>query len=205
MSELGRSAFKQFQERIYGNFRAKVEDNTDASQLGRIKARVYPWFSDIEIANIPYARPAMPLSVGSGTGTGSFMVPDIGSFVWVFFEAGDIYQPVYFAEAQTAVHGLPTERTTNYPNRRVLKTKSGITSYIDDTAKQIKVIHPEGSYIWFNTQGMITLYTTNDIKLDSSVVKVTGNMDIDTGWTGTFTTGDGKTVTVATGIIINVE
>lgn len=61
------------------------------------------------------------------------------------------------------------------------------------------------AYIWFNTEGFAVLQTSGNIIFDSSVFKITGDLDIDTGWTGTFTTPDGKTVTVSTGIITNVS
>ena len=52
---------------------------------------------------------------------GTFAVPDVGTQVWVFFEAGDIYQPVYFAACPNKLKGQPTEKATNYPNTKVWK------------------------------------------------------------------------------------
>jgi len=176
MPDIGRSPFSQFEGKIQGNYRALVVDNVDPSQLGRIKARVYPWYSDIDVANIPWSVPAMPLSVGAQSGAGSFCVPDINSHVFVFFETGDIYQPVYFAEAQNGVSGLPSERTTNYPNRRVFKTKSGIVNYIDDTEKEIKLKTPGGIEITVNDTTKIIEMKTNgniDFKINDTLSQVT--------------------------------
>jgi len=126
-------------------YRAKVLSNVDPEQLGRIRCEIYPMLigkstaknldgvDGIEIEQIPWAVPAMSISSGAGDGCGSFAVPGIGSFVFVFFEEGDINQPVYFAEAQTKQYGLPASRLTNYPNRKVVETSSGVKIIIDDT------------------------------------------------------------------------
>lgn len=176
MSDIGRTPFQQFEGKIQGNYRALVVDNDDPSQLGRIKARIYPWYEGIEAASIPWARPAMPLSVGAQSGAGSFCVPDVDSHVFVFFEAGDPYQPIYFAEAQNGVSGLPSDRITNYPNRRVFETKSGIVNYIDDTAKIVKLKTPNGLEITVNDTTKVIEMKTNgniDFKIDDTLSQVT--------------------------------
>lgn len=130
-------------------YRAKVLSTSDSEQLGRIKAEVYPMLigkdtaqnfdgvEGIDIEQIPWTVPAMPISSGAGNGFGSFSVPKVGSFIFVFFEEGDINQPVYFAEAPTKQYGLPASRLTNYPNRKVVETSSGVTIIIDDTTGEV--------------------------------------------------------------------
>lgn len=145
---------------FYGNYRGKVVSNADPSSFGRIKVEIFGVFDDIAAADIPWAVPAFPLSSGAGIGYGSFAVPEVDSYVWCFFEKGDLYQPVYFAEAADGVHGLPSERTTNYPSRKVMKTKSGIVIYIDDSSGEIKVDHPSGAYLKIDGSGNITIKGT---------------------------------------------
>lgn len=135
--------------KFIGNYRSKVLSTTDPEQLGRIKVEVYPMMIGMEtakhldgiegiaIAQLPWAVPAPPLSSGAGVGYGSFAVPEVGSFVFVFFEEGDINQPVYFAEAPTSDHGLPSDRTTNYPNRKIVETSSGVKIIIDDATGEV--------------------------------------------------------------------
>lgn len=130
-------------------YRAKVLSNTDPEQLGRIRAEIYPMLigkitaknldgvDGIETEQLPWVVPAMPISSGAGNGYGSFAVPGIGSFVFVFFEEGDVNQPVYFAEAQTKTHGLPASRLTNYPNRKVVETSSGVKIIIDNSTGHV--------------------------------------------------------------------
>jgi uncharacterized protein involved in type VI secretion and phage assembly len=155
-------------------YRGLVMDNNDPSQYGRIKVQIYPMFADITDATLlPWAVPAMPIFDGAGTGSGSFAVPKINTFVFVFFEQGDFYQPVYFAEAQTAQKGLPSARTTNYPNRKVIRTSGGIEIFIDDTSKEIKLTHPTGTTIDIATDGSLTITDVKDIG-----VTATGNITI---------------------------
>jgi len=141
-----------------GIYRAKVLDNADPLKLGRCKLEVYGAFHDMSAddkVNLPWARPAFPLSVGAGTAVGSVYIPTNGTFVFAFFEYGNMYQPVYFAEAQTAIHGLPTlkDENDNYPNVRGFMTPSGIQFFIDDTDEHIKLLHPTGTFVEVQTDG----------------------------------------------------
>ena len=120
-------------------------------------------FSGVETDLLPWAIPMYPIWEGSGDGIGYFAVPDIGTYVYVMFEQGSMYQPIYLGEASTGTKGLPAERTTNYPNRKVLKTSSGITFYVDDIAKHIKVVHPTGTYILVDTTGKVQVNAVDDV------------------------------------------
>lgn len=155
--------FEKDKTKLDGIYRGQVLDNNDPEKLGRIKVRIFSVLSKkIKVEYIPWAVPAMPLFTGSGNDFGHFAVPEINSFVWCFFEAGDLYQPVYFAEAPTALHGIPVESVINYPNRRVMKTKNGIVIYIDDTSssREIKVSHPSGAYVLIDNDGNIVVQGT---------------------------------------------
>lgn len=149
-------------------YRAKVMDNQDPEMLGRIKAQVYPMFAELEATDLDWARPAFPLSSGAGDGYGTFAVPAIGSFVFVFFEAGDFRQPIYFAEAPTKTKGLPSARTVNYPNRWMLVTPYGIGLQIDNTAGEIKITHPAGTTVTIDNTGKV-LVDSAHIQLGASL------------------------------------
>jgi hypothetical protein len=163
-------------EPVFGNFRAKVVDTDDPDQKGRIKAHIYPYFVDVDKEYLPWIVPAMPLFEGSGDGIGSFVVPKLGAFVWCFFEAGDIYQPVYFAEATDFVHGLPSERTVNYPNSKVWKTLGGITIVINDSIPSVSLSCEGGVNVVVN-ESVPSIVITSDnglsIGIDASVPSIT--------------------------------
>lgn len=181
-----------------GFFRAKVIDNNDPEQMGRIKVEVYPFMvgketadtltntEGIDIDVMPWAVPAYPLFDGAGDGFGFFAVPKEGSFVFVFFENEDIYQPVYFASAADGVHGLPEERKTNYPDNKVWKTSSGTTINIDDSEenKEVKVVHPTGTSIIIDNDGNIIAQSVNNVTITvigNTVIHSDGNVNITSG------------------------
>jgi uncharacterized protein involved in type VI secretion and phage assembly len=175
------NTFEQDDLRFPYQYRGVVLDNVDPDKLGRIKVQVFGIFTeDIATAKLPWAVPAQPIFSGSGSGFGHFAVPEIDSQVFVFFEGGDVYQPVYWAEAPNRVLGLPSERTTNYPNRRIIKTKAGLGIYIDDTAKEIRIIHPTGKYIQMDSSGSIVI-SAKDVTINASgdtTVTATGDVSI---------------------------
>jgi len=154
-----------------GHYRATVIDNADPYFLGRVKVRVYPMFNGMAEGGLPWATPALPMFTGAGSGFGNFVVPEVGSEVFVFFENQDPYQPVIFAEAQTRTMGLPADRKTDaepesYPFIKVKRTKNSIqikiNDYLDEEVdnRDIRVDHPSGSWVEFYPDGRVTLHTT---------------------------------------------
>jgi len=76
-------------ERYYGFYRGIVRNSFDPDEKGRVKVEVLPMMKDIEVANLPWAMPKFPMEWT--------MIPAEGSTVWVFFEQGNVYKPVYEA------------------------------------------------------------------------------------------------------------
>jgi hypothetical protein len=106
---------------------------------------------------LPWAVPAFSLFEGAGLGTGAFAVPAQGTMVFCFFEMGDVYQPVYFAEARDGANGI-----TNTPNVKEFITTGDnlgcFTISIDKTAHTLRIVHPSSSYFTMDTDnGNITL------------------------------------------------
>ena len=173
-------------------YRAKVLDNDDPSQLGRVKVEVYPMLlgketaldmtdaEGIDIDVLPWAVPAFSLFTGAGVDFGSFCVPSVGSFVFVFFENNDVYQPVYFAEAADGIHGLPSERTQNYPYRKTLKTENGIVIELDasESDPEIKITHPEGTTFTIDEDGNVLVSGAGNITINAD-----GNINVNSGGT----------------------
>lgn len=154
-----------------GIYRGKIVDNNDPDKLGRCRIQIYPMFYSIAADMLPWATPAFSLFSGAGDGTGSFCVPDVGSFVFAFFECGHHTQPVYFAEAQTAQKGIPSESATNYPSRKVWKSGQGLTVYVDDSNNELSINHPSGTKIVIDNTGKV-LIDSDDIQLGDSLIPV---------------------------------
>jgi hypothetical protein len=98
-----RSARPELQsEHISTAFRAVVEFNADPEQRGRVKIRIYalhgPQGTDpktrLKVEDLPWAMPAFPLA--GGQDYGSFVVPPVGSSVWIMAAGNEADQYVYF-------------------------------------------------------------------------------------------------------------
>lgn len=83
-----------------GFYRGRVEFRADPLQLGRVKIRVpqlhgIPNIGEdaLTVEQLPYAR-RMNMGVG-GYDTGNFIIPPVGSYVWIVFESGDPKKMVY--------------------------------------------------------------------------------------------------------------
>jgi uncharacterized protein involved in type VI secretion and phage assembly len=75
--------------KYYGIYRATVTNNIDPEQMGRINVTV-PAVGGVTPST--WAMPSIPFS---GKQAGAYMVPQIGSGVWVQFEGGDPDYPVW--------------------------------------------------------------------------------------------------------------
>jgi uncharacterized protein involved in type VI secretion and phage assembly len=75
--------------RFYGKYRGVVIDNNDPMQVGRILAQV----PDV-LGEIPSSW-ALPCAPAAGIQAGCFILPPIGSQVWVEFEQGDPSLPIW--------------------------------------------------------------------------------------------------------------
>jgi hypothetical protein len=68
----------------FGPYRGQVTNNVDPDGLMRIKARVPDVLGELETN---WALPCVPPGFGS--------VPDVGTSVWIEFEAGDPTYPIW--------------------------------------------------------------------------------------------------------------
>ncbi|MCA8880775.1 MAG: baseplate assembly protein [Rhodobacteraceae bacterium] len=75
--------------RHYGKFRARVLNNVDPMQEGRIQVDVPDLAGPLPSS---WARPCVPLA---GLQTGIYTPPPIGSGVWVEFEQGELDRPIW--------------------------------------------------------------------------------------------------------------
>lgn len=76
-------------KRFYGKFRGLVINNIDPMQKGRIMAQVP------DVLGIIPSSWALPCVPCAGIQAGTFMVPPIGSQVWMEFEQGDPNSPIW--------------------------------------------------------------------------------------------------------------
>lgn len=155
-------------------YRAIVESIEDPEHLGRIKIRIPSVHGTIDSRLLPYAYPA--IFVGLGYQTGQFILPPVGSIVFVTFEYSEEHRPIYFggvpttyAEGKEQFYGnhinngqgvlvtgddIPTEYTgTQYI---IYKSPSGSIIYIDDNDLKPKMILKD-------SLGQKLMFISNDI------------------------------------------
>ena len=76
-------------KKYYGKYRGVVVDNVDLLHLGRIQA-IVP-----DVSNVIPTTWAMPCVPIANKAAGTFVVPQIGSGVWIEFEHGDPDHPIW--------------------------------------------------------------------------------------------------------------
>jgi hypothetical protein len=92
-------------KRYYGKYRGTVIENIDPEQIGRVLVQVPDVFGEIP------ASWAMPCVPAAGIQSGCFIVPPIGSKVWVEFEQGDPDYPIWTGGFWGLVAEVPTFAT----------------------------------------------------------------------------------------------
>jgi uncharacterized protein involved in type VI secretion and phage assembly len=87
--------------RYYGIYRGTVVNNIDPNQIGRIQA-ICP-----DVGGLPPSTWALPCAPITGKQMGVFMVPQIGSGVWLQFEGGDPDHPIWLGGFWGSVAEVP--------------------------------------------------------------------------------------------------
>lgn len=127
MAKIGPGAFKGSDYRpdvrnpLPGLYRARVENNRDPEKIGRVQIRVpqlHGILDDpdgfIKTEDLPWATPG--IFAAAAYDMGQFLVPHVGTIVWVAFEAGDPNRPVYFGGIpSTGGNGKQMNHIGNYP------------------------------------------------------------------------------------------
>lgn len=153
-------------ETYYGKYRAIVADVADPENLGRIKAEV-PSILGEETTH--WAMPCVPYA---GPGHGMAFIPEVGDGVWIEFEAGSLYSPIWtgcwWANGQRPD---PSAETV-----RLIATSGGHQVLIDEDANEIKLIHPDGAEIALTSEGITLSMGQTKIALTSSEVVINEGM-----------------------------
>lgn len=108
--------YEQTEGHFYGKYRGLVTDNEDATKRARLKVTVPAVMGEEEV----WAMPCVPYA---GDGVGFFTLPEVGTGVWVEFEAGDPSFPIWTgcfwgdgqipdSDAVPAIKFLRTEKVT---------------------------------------------------------------------------------------------
>jgi uncharacterized protein involved in type VI secretion and phage assembly len=93
--------------RFYGKYRGTVIQNIDPEQIGRVLLQVPSVLGEKPSG---WAMPCVPVA---GLQSGCFMVPPIGSQVWVEFEEGNPDYPIWAGGFWGTVANVPTAASTS--------------------------------------------------------------------------------------------
>lgn len=176
-------------------YRAIVKSNYDPEGLGRIRISIPALHSNISNTNqYPWAYPGC--MVGLGNQVGQYILPPIGSVVFVAFEFSDEHRPIYFGGIPTKYaegkqqsyglrvnDGLPKEITqddipTEYDGSQAIlyKSPAGAVIYIDDYTygKRVIIRDSEGQEIsqksWTSSDGVLHKKTTIGVDKENNIV-----------------------------------
>jgi hypothetical protein len=95
-----------------GLYRGTVINNVDLETRGRLLIAVPEVYSAIPST---WAEPNVPLAGPVGPPMGAYMVPPIGTGVWVMFEQGDRDKPVWMGCRWGGENGVPSQALAGNP------------------------------------------------------------------------------------------
>ena len=113
----------------FGKYRGTVVNNIDPMQMGRIMAQVP------DVSNVIPSTWAMPCVPFAGIQSGHFVVPAIGSGVWIEFEHGDADYPIWTGGYWGSAAEVPALALAGVPGLQsiVIQTTTQNTLMISDT------------------------------------------------------------------------
>jgi hypothetical protein len=80
----------------------EIVDINDPLKQGRARVRVFGFFEDLEIEDIPWAEQISGLSFSSSRGNGNISVPRLGAVVNAQFDGSNYYKVFYEFEKETS-------------------------------------------------------------------------------------------------------
>ena len=80
----------------------EIVDINDPLKQGRARIRVFGFFDDLEIEDIPWAEQISGLSFSSARGNGNISIPRVGAIVNVQFDGSNYYKCFYEFEKESS-------------------------------------------------------------------------------------------------------
>lgn len=146
------------------DYLAVVVDNNDPDKLQRVKVTLPGLLEYDSPADLPWLSPAQASLFGIGDNYGVVRVPRIGAKVFVRFGADAPRSGVYFGDAVTSRTQLPSELTTNYPNRVGWVDPSGSYAYADLQDKTFRYTHSSGTSVEVLADGTLRIHCVKDMQ-----------------------------------------
>ncbi len=151
--------------KFYGKYRGIVTDIQDPLMQGRIKAKVPEVLGDDE------SGWALPCLAFGGSRMGFFVLPDVGSTVWMEFEHGDPDYPIWAGSWFGSKADMPSQLMSPPFKKTMIMTKAGHGIILDDS--------PGAGGITLQTAGgQKIVLTSQGIEIDNgsgAVIKLSAN------------------------------
>lgn len=142
--------------KYYGKYRGTVAQNVDPEQRGRIQALV----PDVTgIIPSTWALPCVPLA---GKASGTYVVPQIGSGVWIEYEQGDADFPIWTGGFWGLAAEVPSTALIGNPVSPSIVIQTGL----QNTITLSDVPGPTGGIMLKSTTGAMIL--VNDVGITIS-------------------------------------
>jgi uncharacterized protein involved in type VI secretion and phage assembly len=197
--------------RIYGVVVGVVTDNQDPDELGRVKVQ-FPWLaSDAEST---WARVATLMAGGD---RGTFYLPEVDDEVLVAFEHGDGRYPYVLGALWNGQDTPPETNADGENNKRLIKSRSGMTILFDDTSgsEKIEIADKDGKNKLIVDMANNKLIITSDgdieiaasqgtVTVDGQTVELSASGEINVKVTGTLNL-EGQTVNVKGQPTVNIN
>jgi hypothetical protein len=204
-------------QRYYGKYRGYVHRTDDPLKLGRLQAIVPRLLEDTPTGW------AMPCTPYAGPDQGLYVVPELGTGVWMEFEGGDLTRPIWAGmwwgapteadaaqpdasarqgSSATEVPQHDQPRQTAEPGVRILKSATGHTITMDDRPGQerLEIEDGTGNRIRLSREGVIEIVHNHRMLNDGNrSARVSGDEELTTGGMQTQTIGGSATRTVNRG------
>lgn len=158
--------------RHWGKYRGTVVDNTDPQTQGRLRVSVPEVLGDVDSG---WALPCAPYA---GDKSGVYVVPSVGSGVWVEFEAGDVSRPIWVG-CWWESDKVPTDEggTKVTPDVKITRSEQGLLLALHDDAQKIALSDSDGSNILtIEVQsGVVTLKAATKVVVDAPLIELVAN------------------------------
>lgn len=163
---------------VYGKqYIGQVLDNKDPEKIGRCKIRIHGLHDELLPEELPWSIPEFSLNFSS---KGSFMVPEIGTLVYVKFDDGDIYEPIYSGKVLDREHlDFESDYQEDYPDSVILyETKNGDYLKVNRFKGEFSLKTAAGVLMKFSENGDIEL-TNESSENGDAKINIKGNFSID--------------------------
>jgi len=152
--------------RVFGKYRGTVVSVDDPLERGRIQAQVPAVLGDVAL---PWAMPCVPYA---GPGHGLVLLPEVGDGVWMEFEGGNVDAPIW-SGGWWGDGDLPEPGA---PRVRVLRTSAGHRIVLDEDGDEIRLEHPGGAELVFESGTVRIQLGTQRIEISQSEINLNNGM-----------------------------